>query len=235
MSRAAVLAAVALLGLGATACTTDSADSVAVVGTNDTCEPAVTSLPAGKVTFEFTNKASDVSELYVLRADDSVAGEVENVTTGTKRTLTADLVAGDYTLVCKPGQQGDGIRTAIEVVGAGGAQVRPADRTVEIGARTYAFEVPDDLAITTGQTITFQLTNKATDLQHEMEVFGPDGTAVGEVGPTDPGATGTVTLSFDTPGTYRFVCGIEGHEAAGMVAGFDITGLDVTGFEVASP
>ena len=41
------------------------------------------------------------------------------------------------------------------------------------------------------------MTNTATDEQHEFEVLGPDGNALGEIGPTDPGKTGTVVLTFD--------------------------------------
>ena len=38
---------------------------------------ADTQLEAGKIDFEFTNRADDISELYVLRASGDVVGEVE--------------------------------------------------------------------------------------------------------------------------------------------------------------
>ena len=222
--RRACIAAVGIaLVAGSAACAKKSDNTVAVTGTNDACTPASTSLRAGKVTFEFTNKADKVSELYVLRADNSVVGEVENVTTGTKRSLTADLSAGTYFLACKPGQEGDGIRTEFEVTGGGGAAAPVADRTIAVGATTYAFALPAGASITKGETITFTMKNDGA-IEHEMEVFLPDGDPLGEIGPTKAGVTGSVTLTFDEAGTYRLVCGIEGHEAQGMVSSIEVTG-----------
>ncbi len=74
-----------------------------------------------------------------------------------------------------------------------------------------------------GETIEFAMTNTATTEQHEFEVLGPDGNALGEIGPTDPGQTGTVVLTFDDAGTYTFVCGITDHEAKGMKGTFTVT------------
>ena len=92
--RSAALAAVALTGVLA-GCAADGADtSTTVTGTDDACELATTELPAGPISFEFTNDGTEVSELYVLRENDDIVGEVENVGPGTSRTLTVDLVAG---------------------------------------------------------------------------------------------------------------------------------------------
>ena len=89
--------------------------NVVVKAGNTSCEPAKTDLSAGKITFTAKNEGSDVTELYVLAQGDQIKGEVENVAPGTSRDLTVDLTAGDYTLQCKPGQKGDGIRTKITV------------------------------------------------------------------------------------------------------------------------
>jgi iron uptake system EfeUOB component EfeO/EfeM len=110
---------VGILALGVLAsCSSDAADvTVNVTGTNDGCSMSADELAAGTIGFEFTNEADDVNELYVVQADGDVVGEVENVTTGTTRTLTADLVAGDYLVRCKPGQSGDGIESSFRVLG----------------------------------------------------------------------------------------------------------------------
>jgi len=221
LRRACIVATAITLAVGGAACAKKSDNTVAVTGTNDACTPAVTSLTAGKVTFEFTNTADEVNELYVLRADNSVVAEVENVTTGTKRSLTADLSAGAYFLACKPGQTGDGIRTEIEVTGGGGAAAPIVDRTIAVGAANYTFDLPEGTKIANGETITFTMKNDGT-IEHEMEVFLPDGDALGEIGPTKAGETGSVTLTFDEPGIYRLVCGIEGHEAQGMVSSLEV-------------
>ena len=209
---ALALGAIAVLA----ACTKESDVKVQVTGTDDACTASVGEVAAGSISFEFTNKADQISELYVLRADGSVASEVENVTTGTTRTLTADLSAGTYTLTCKPGQKGDGFSSTIEVTGEGGATVPEASGTeVEVTAKDYSFTLDSDVSFAAGDTYTFELVNDGT-MQHEMEVFAPDGTAIGEVGPTDAGAKGKVTLTLETAGTYRLVCGITGHEDKGM-------------------
>lgn len=112
------LIAAALLATGLVLASCSSADpaavSVAVTGTNDACQAATTTVKAGPVNFEFTNRADAVSELYVLKADGSIVSEVENVTTGTTRSLQVELGVGAYTLQCKPGQTGDGYLTTIE-------------------------------------------------------------------------------------------------------------------------
>ncbi len=221
LRRACTAAATLALVVAGASCTKKSDDTIAVTGTNDACTPAVMSLTPGTVTFEFTNKADRVNELYVLRADNSVVGEVENVAPGTKRGLTADLSAGSYFLACKPGQAGDGIRTEIEVTGDGGATALVADRTIAVGATNYSFDLPQGATIEKGETITFTMKNDGT-IEHEMEVFLPDGDALGEIGPTKAGETGSVTLTFDKAGTYRLVCGIEGHEAQGMVSSIEV-------------
>lgn len=219
----AALAAVMVAG-----CSSSSgAVRVAVTGANDGCEPSVAEVQAGKVTFDFTNTSDEISELYVLRADESVVGEVENVVTGVTRQLNVSLVAGEYSLVCKPGQQGEGIRGRITVVGEGGTSVGTAGRTVSVGAKDYSFELPGKLEVTAGETIRFEMTNSGT-VEHEMEVIGPDGVALGEVGPTPVGKTGQVTLTFREAGDYHFVCGIKDaktgvdHERQGMVSRFDV-------------
>jgi len=88
-----------------------------------------------------------------------------------------------------------------------------------------AFKAVDNISFTVkaGETIEFAMTNTATDTQHEFEVLGPDGKALGEIGPTDPGQTATVVLSFDKAGSYTFVCGISDHEAMGMKGSFTVT------------
>ncbi len=223
LRRACIAATTLTLVVVGASCADKSDRTIAVTGANDGCTPAVTSLTAGKVTFEFTNNADKVNELYVLRADNSVVAEVENVTTGTKRSLTADLSPGEYFLVCKPGQAGDGIRTEIKVTGGGGAAAPVADRTIAVIATDYTFEVRGEAKIAKGETITFTMKNDAT-IEHEMEVFLPDGDALGEIGPTKAGETGSATLTFNEAGTYQLVCGIESHEAQGMVSSIEVAG-----------
>ncbi|HET7488176.1 MAG TPA: cupredoxin domain-containing protein [Acidimicrobiales bacterium] len=221
--RSAAAPALALLALLA-ACQSTGGDAVAITATDTTCVVAKTDLAAGKTTFAVTNGGKKVTEVYVYGPEDRVVTERENIGPGTKATFSADLAAGTYEVACKPGQTGNGIRQAIKVTGAGGAAAKPADKEFQIVARDYAFTGLEKVAIAKGETVEFELVNRGND-QHELEVFPPSGDkSLGEVGPTNPGRTGKVTLTFDEPGTYRVVCGVDDHEHKGMVGTFTVTG-----------
>ncbi|MCW2742687.1 MAG: efeO [Blastococcus sp.] len=119
----ALLVAVALAALATAACTSsddgaaEAADTVPVAATDDGCDVGSTELPAGTHEFEITNRGSKVTEFYVYGEGDRVMAEVENVAPGLSRTLLAELPAGDYEAVCKPGMVGDGIRRPLTVTG----------------------------------------------------------------------------------------------------------------------
>jgi plastocyanin len=194
-------------GLFAASCSSDdpSATKVAVTGTNTGCEVAESSLPAGPIDFQFTNKADDVSELYVLKENGDVVGEVENVTTGTERTLSADLAAGEYKVRCKPGQTGKGITSSFTVTGSGGKKEAAADRTISFDAKDFAYQDLDLKGIAAGDTVRFEMKNTGTQ-PHEFEVLGPDGESVGEVASVEAGKTGGSTMTLAEAGTYTYQC-----------------------------
>lgn len=114
------LALTSVLGVAACGGDDDAGDAgggleVPVTGTDKACTPSATELAAGKTTFVFSNKAGDVSELYIYQGT-KVVKEVENVITGASKKLTVTLEAGKtYKLTCKPGQKGDGFSTDITV------------------------------------------------------------------------------------------------------------------------
>lgn len=224
---AAAFTVVALAAIVAS-CSSDDADAtVAVVGRDKECEISENQLEAGPTAFEFTNEADDVNELYVLRENGDVVSEVENVTTGTTRTLTVDLAAGEYEVRCKPGQTGDGFASSFTVTGAGGEAVATPDRELSLEAIDFTYPGLDLGGITAGQTIRFEMTNKGTQ-QHEFEVLDPDGEAVGEVAAMDPGATGGATITFDEPGEYTYQCILvdpdtdQQHDSLGMTGTFEV-------------
>jgi len=226
MSKLLTLTIGTLIALSA--CSTDSADvTVDVTGTDDACTMSADVLDAGNIGFEFTNRAGDVSELYVLRANGDVVGEVENVTTGTKRTLTVDLVAGDYLVRCKPGQTGDGIESSFTVTGEGGTAQAAPDRTVTFEAVEFGYPDLDVDGITAGETIRFDMTNAGSQA-HEFEVLDPDGEAIGEVASTEAGASSGATLTFASPGVYSYQCILvdentgKPHTELGMTGTFEV-------------
>lgn len=221
-----LLVAVAV-GLGA--CSDSSGGTkVAVTGTDDGCEIEEATLPAGKLTFVFTNKAGDVNELYVLKADGDVVSEVENVTTGTSRELSVDLAAGNYQVRCKPGQTGDGFDTDFEVTGEGGATQADADRTITFSAVDFDYPDLDVAGITAGDTIRFEMTNDG-EQAHEFEVLDPDGEALGEIAAMEPGASGGATITFEGADAYTYQCILvdsateQPHDELGMTGTITVT------------
>jgi uncharacterized cupredoxin-like copper-binding protein len=93
---------------------------------------------------------------------------------------------------------------------------------VKITGKEYSFAGADQIHGVKGETVALELENEGT-IEHEMEVFGPDGAALGEVGPTKAGADGTVTVTFAASGAYVLTCGIEDHESKGMTASFTVS------------
>lgn len=116
------LAFLALAAVGAItgACGSDdtasgSAGTVNVESSNTACTPSPSTINAGKVTLTVNNTGGSATELYVYDGD-KILGEVENIGPGTNRDMTVTFDAGGtYTLVCKPGQKGDGIKAPITV------------------------------------------------------------------------------------------------------------------------
>ncbi len=72
------------------------------------------------------------------------------------------------------------------------------------------------------------MTNAGTQ-PHEFEVLDPDGDAVGEVAAVEPGGFGGTTMTFDSPGVYRYQCILvdpntgDRHSALGMQGTFEVT------------
>lgn len=193
------------VSLLASSCVSAAGQSVDVTGTETGCLITTTEVQAGRVDFEFTNEASDLSELYVLRANGDVVGEVENIATGTSRTLAADLVAGEYQVRCIPGQTGDGFSSSFSAVGAGGTALAEASRSITFESVDFTYEALDLSTITAGETIRFEMKNKGAQ-PHEFEVLNADGEALGEVASTASGESGGATITFAEPGTYTYQC-----------------------------
>lgn len=228
-ARLAGLGAALLALMTLSACSTETADvSVDVTGSNDACSLSADELDAGSIGFDFTNNADDVNELYVVQADGDIVAEVENVTTGTSRTLTVDLVAGDYLVRCKPGQSGDGIESRFSVTGDGGTPQADPDRIVTFESVEFRYPDLDIGDVVAGETVRFEMTNVGTQ-PHEFEVLDPDGNTIGEVASTDPKATRGATLTFESPGVYSFQCILvdentgKKHTELGMTGTIDVT------------
>ena len=184
----------------------DTSPSVSVEASDDACKVGATTLEAGKVTFEVTNKGSKVTEVYVYGEKDgaftTIVGEVENVGPGTSRDLSVDLGGGTYEVACKPGQTGDGIRTKVTVDGdAAGATGEPAyDREIEMTVAAAGLTGLDGADAKAGETIEFKLQND-TDGSRELEIVDASGKVVAEVD-VAKGAEGEVIVELAGAGTW---------------------------------
>ncbi len=124
----ALIAFVALAGLIATACAPAPAakiqgpTTIQVTLKEWSIQPSLTTVPAGKVTFQVTNQGAIEHEMVILRTDvaptqlamnsaepgtaleDSTTvknvGEVDAVAAGTTKSDTFDLTPGKYVLIC---------------------------------------------------------------------------------------------------------------------------------------
>ncbi|MBK9714309.1 MAG: cupredoxin domain-containing protein [Kouleothrix sp.] len=111
--------------------------------------------------------------------------------------------------------------------------------TVQVKLKTYG--VTSDTSSVKAGEVTFNVTNTATDLEHEMLVvrtdLAPDAlpydaginqlpedkiNSLGEVSELRPGNSGSVTLKLE-PGKYLLLCNILSHFKHGMVTPLVVT------------
>jgi uncharacterized cupredoxin-like copper-binding protein len=223
--------------------------TIAITATDSTCMVGSTELPAGTTAFTVTNKGSKVTEVYVYGEQDGaytkIITEVENIGPSTSRDMQVQLGPGTYEVACKPGQRGNGIRQKITVAGAAagtagtagtsagtsaetssgpatGAAEGRYDREVEVTAKDFTLTGLTGFTGKAGEKVEFKLANTGT-VEHELEIFGPDGKEVGEVSPVKPGATGEAVITLPTAGTYTYKCGLDGHADRGMTGTFTVT------------
>ena len=173
--RTALLPAVALAVLALAACGSgedggsSAAGTVTVSATDDACEVGASELPAGTHRFEVTNDGSKVTEFYVYGEGDSIVAEVENIAPGLTRELLAELAAGSYQAVCKPGMVGDGIRHDLTVTGD--AEELAQDEKLAQAGVDYQQYVQTESAALLQQTTAFVAAVKAGDIAGAQALY----------------------------------------------------------------
>ncbi|WP_055534462.1 iron uptake system protein EfeO [Streptomyces graminilatus] len=167
-ATAAALAAV-------TGCTEKSSSgggdqAISVTATDDKCEVSKKEFPAGHIELDIENKGSKVTEVYVLFPDDRIVTERENIGPGTKQKITAEMKAGDYTIACKPGMKGDGIRQAVK---ATGGKTAKRDPRLDAAVAAYRKYSQDQADATLPLAETFAKAVKAGDLDAAKKAYAP--------------------------------------------------------------
>ncbi|MFI9173165.1 iron uptake system protein EfeO [Streptomyces lincolnensis] len=170
-ATAAVAALTALTG-----CTEKSSGGsgdrvIDVTATDSKCEVSKKEFPAGHVELAIENKGSKVTEVYILFPDDRIVTERENIGPGTKQKVTAEVKAGDYTIACKPGMKGDGIRQAVKATGGGTVAKRDPRLDAAVAAyRKYAQQQADE---TLPKTQVFADAVKDGDIEAAKKAYAP--------------------------------------------------------------
>jgi iron uptake system component EfeO len=168
--RASALAVAATAALALSACSDTSSGSGIVVKASDTeCAPESTALTAGVTTFEVDNVGSKGTEIYVLRPNGSTIGERENIGPGTKVKLTVELPAGEYVVRCRPGDVGEGIKTAIKVTGE--TKAVQADSRIATAVTEYRAYVAAQSADSLKLAKDLQASIKAGDVEKSKTIY----------------------------------------------------------------
>ena len=164
LATAAVLSVLATAACGgSTGASTRTPGKVAVTASDEACELTTTDLPAGTHTFTVTNQGSTITEFYVYGTGDKVVAEVENIAPGLSRDLLAELKAGQYQAVCKPGMSGDGIRQKLTVTGTS-AGAAAQDASLDGAGADYQAYVRSETAPLLQQTTAFAAAVRAGDI-----------------------------------------------------------------------
>lgn len=79
------------------------------------------------------------------------------------------------------------------------------DRTLQVTATDFAYEGLDLSGLASGDVVRIEMVNEG-EQAHELEILDPDGEALGEVEATDPGATGTATITLGAAGEHSYQC-----------------------------
>ncbi|MET9454043.1 iron uptake system protein EfeO [Streptomyces canus] len=166
----AVAALTAVTGCTEKGSSGDSDRVIDVTATDSKCEVSKKAFPAGHVELAIENKGSKVTEVYVLFPDDRIVTERENIGPGTKQKVTAEVKAGDYTIACKPGMKGDGIRQEVKATGGSVAKRDPRLDSAVAAYRKYAQEQAD---ATLPLAKTFAAAVKAGDLEAAKKAYAP--------------------------------------------------------------
>ncbi|MFD3835399.1 iron uptake system protein EfeO [Streptomyces sp. NPDC058642] len=169
-ATAAVAALTALTGCTEKGGSGDSDRVINVTATDSKCDVSKKEFPAGHVELAIENKGSKVTEVYILFPDDRVVTERENIGPGTKQTVTAEVKAGDYTIACKPGMKGDGIRQDVKATGGTAAKRDPRLDKAVAAYRTYVQAQADE---TLPLAETFAKAVKDGDIEAAKKAYAP--------------------------------------------------------------
>ncbi|MEU1687684.1 hypothetical protein [Micromonospora sp. NPDC005707] len=211
-SRTAAVVAAICATAALTACGDDDPApkgvEVPVTATDTSCEVATTLFNPGAVTFTVTNRGQQATGVYLYgREGDGftkVVAEAGEVAPGKTGDLPATLATGLYEVACKPGRQGDGVRTRITVSDDGAVASAAAetayDRAVAVELTAAGITGAEGLIAEPGEKIQFRVTNKTTAAR-TLDVLGPDGKRAARV-KAEPNGTAEAIVTLGGAGNW---------------------------------
>lgn len=211
-SRTAAVLTVLCAATALTACGDDEpapkGEQVPVTATDTSCEVTTTLFTPGTVTFTVTNRGQQATGVYVYgREGDGftkVVAEVADVPAGRTGDLRATLATGSYEVACKPGRQGDGVRTRITVSDDGNVASAAAetayDRAVAIELTGDTLTGADGLIAEPGEKLSLKVTNKTAGAR-TLYVLNPDGKRVAEL-KAEPNGTAETVVALGAAGNW---------------------------------
>ncbi len=211
--------ALALVAYATVACSVAGrGDSeVSVKSTETSCDLSRATVDPGKLEVKVANAGQQMTEVYVYAPNGRSLGEVENVGVGSTASFFVDIGGGEYQVACKPGQVGDGIRSALRVTGPAAStaslDIEPLDRATDRGSDGFSLSVTLDdagcaftpgVVVVKGQTITFEVSSSGAAAQ-PFKMLAQDGSTVAELPAIPPGSTATTHVTFTALGIFRCV------------------------------
>ncbi|MFG1678254.1 hypothetical protein [Micromonospora sp. NPDC049282] len=211
-SRTAAVLTVLCAATTLTACGEDEpapkGEQVPVTATDTSCEVTTTLFTPGTVTFTVTNRGQQATGVYVYgREGDGftkVVAEVADVPAGRTGDLRATLATGSYEVACKPGRQGDGVRTRITVSDDGNVASAAAetayDRAVAIELTGDTLTGADGLIAEPGEKLSLKVTNKTAGAR-TLYVLNPAGKRIAEL-KAEPNGTAETVVTLGAAGNW---------------------------------
>ena len=144
---------------------------VAVTASDRSCGLSVQAVFAGPNVLAVTNTGTVATEIYVYGPDDRVVTERPDIAPGERADVTFEVPVGEYEIACKPGQEGDGIRTALSAREGGTATVTDPEQEAAVAAyRAYVQGQADALVPLVEE---FAATVKAGDVAAAQALYAP--------------------------------------------------------------
>lgn len=166
--------------------------------------------------FSTANTTADTTANTTAHTTDDSTGSTSAPTSGLTAGDTSGLLAG-----LLAGLMAGALALGLTACGDPDAPGSGPARDVDLEAVEYAFRSDDVITIVAGDTISFNVRN-AGQIDHQLEVWTAENKVLGRTERIPPGATRSVTVTFEQAGTYRVICDIDDHFSRGQQARFDV-------------